>query len=219
MRTGSCQQTLLQSERTLTICVFFETARTPPDADAFGVARLEEAPSACAQGDHANRFCCSRLFLRLQTLPTIADQHLHTAVHNEEQLSALETAELSEPVTVWMKPTRACTVWVYVRNTRRRFISVSCQCKNVPPAGKYCQPFAGADEPDCGATEQQLDIFNTFCEGKPGMRSRGLSGILLWPQSHFDWARPGIILYGVSPLENRPWGPDFGFQPVMSPRV
>ncbi|EAO7968735.1 alanine racemase, partial [Salmonella enterica] len=52
---------------------------------------------------------------------------------------------------------------------------------------------------------------------KPGQRSIAASGgILLWPQSHFDWARPGIILYGVSPLEHKPWGPDFGFQPVMS---
>jgi alanine racemase len=64
------------------------------------------------------------------------------------------------------------------------------------------------------ATERQLDIFTTF-EGKPGMRSIAASGgILLWPQSHFDWARPGII-YGVSPLEINPGG-DFGFQPVMS---
>lgn len=41
-------------------------------------------------------------------------------------------------------------------------------------------------------------------------------GILLWPQSHFDWVRPGIILYGVSPLEDRSTGADFGCQPVMS---
>ncbi|WP_176133427.1 alanine racemase, partial [Salmonella enterica] len=66
-------------------------------------------------------------------------------------------------------------------------------------------------------TEHQLDIFNAFCQGKPGQRSIAASGgILLWPRSHFDWARPGIILYGVSPLEHKPWGPDFGFQPVMS---
>ncbi len=53
--------------------------------------------------------------------------------------------------------------------------------------------------------EKQLDIFNTFCEGKPGQRSIAASGgILLWPQSHFDWVRPGIILYGVSPLEIAP---------------
>ncbi|STI78592.1 alanine racemase [Escherichia coli] len=65
--------------------------------------------------------------------------------------------------------------------------------------------------------EKQLAIFNTFCEGKPGQRSIAASGgILLWPQSHFDWVRPGIILYGVSPLEDRSTGADFGCQPVMS---
>jgi alanine racemase len=46
----------------------------------------------------------------------------------------------------------------------------------------------------------------TFTEGKPGLRSIAASGgILLWPQSHFDWVRPtGIILYGVSPLDANP---------------
>lgn len=77
--------------------------------------------------------------------------------------------------------------------------------------------FARADEPECGVTERQLDIFTTFTEGKPGLRSIAASGgILLWPQSHFDWARPGIILYGVSPLENHSTGEDFGCLPVMS---
>ena len=32
----------------------------------------------------------------------------------------------------------------------------------------------------------------------------------------FDWVRPGIIPYGVSPLEDRSTGADFGCQPVMS---
>ncbi|MBL7344925.1 alanine racemase, partial [Escherichia coli] len=77
------------------------------------------------------------------------------------------------------------------------------QCKNVRQPVNIVSHFARADEPQSGATEKQLDIFNTFCEGKPGQRSIAASGgILLWPQSHFDWARPGIILYGVSPLED-----------------
>ena len=28
--------------------------------------------------------------------------------------------------------------------------------------------------------------------------------------------RPGIILYGVSPLDTHPWGAELGFQPAMS---
>src|SRR5699024_12219323 len=66
----------------------------------------------------------------------------------------------------------------------------STQCKNVRQPVNIVSHFARADEPKCGATEKQLAIFNTFCEGKPGQRSIAASGgILLWPQSHFDWVR------------------------------
>lgn len=153
-----------------------------------------------------NRFCSGRLF-EASDLPTIADQHLHTAVHNEEQLAALETAELSEPVTVWMKLDTGMHRLGVRPESAEAFYQRLSQCKNVRQPVNIVSHFARADEPECGATEQQLDIFNTFCEGKPGMRSIAASGgILLWPQSHFDWARPGIILYGVSPLENKPRG-------------
>lgn len=91
------------------------------------------------------------------------------------------------------------------------------QCKNVRQPVNVVSHFARADEPTCGATERQLDIFTTFTEGKPGLRSIAASGgILLWPQSHYDWVRPGIILYGVSPLDDRSTGKDFGCQPVMT---
>ena len=156
-----------------------ETARTLPDADAFGVARLEEALRLRA-GGITKPVLLLEGFFDARDLPTISAQHFHTAVHNEEQLAALEEASLDQPVNI-------------------------------------VSHFARADEPKCGATEKQLAIFNAFCEGKPGQRSIAASGgILLWPQSHFDWVRPGIILYGVSPLEDRSTGADFGCQPVMS---
>lgn len=67
-----------------------ETARTLPDADAFGVARLEEALRLRA-GESPNLYCYSKAF-DARDLPTISAQHFHTAVHNEEQLAALEEA-------------------------------------------------------------------------------------------------------------------------------
>lgn len=42
-----------------------ETARTLPDADAFGVARLEEALRLRAGGSR-NRFCCWKVFSKPQ---------------------------------------------------------------------------------------------------------------------------------------------------------
>ncbi|PBO40994.1 alanine racemase [Salmonella enterica] len=187
-----------------------ETARTLPDADAFGVARLEEALRLRAGG-------ITQPILLLEGFFDVSAQCLHTAVHNQEQLAALEAVELAEPVTVWMKLDTGMHRLGVRPEEAEAFYQRLTHCKNVRQPVNIVSHFARADEPECGATEHQLDIFNAFCQGKPGQRSIAASGgILLWPQSHFDWARPGIILYGVSPLEHKPWGPDFGFQPVMS---
>ena len=193
-----------------------ETARTLPDADAFGVARLEEA-LRLREGGITQPILLLEGFFNATDLPTIAAQHLHTAVHNIEQLEALETADISEPVTVWMKLDTGMHRLGVLPEDADAFYQRLSQCKNVRQPVNVVSHFARADEPECGATEKQLAIFTAFTDGKPGLRSIAASGgILLWPQSHFDWARPGIILYGVSPLEQKPGGPDFGMQSVMS---
>ncbi len=193
-----------------------ETARTLPDADAFGVARYEEAQRLRA-GGITQPVLLLEGFFDASELPEIARQNFHTAVHSVEQLEALEQADLPCPVTVWMKLDTGMHRLGIRPEEAEAFYQRLSQCKNVRQPVNIVSHFARADEPECGATENQLAIFNDFCEGKPGQRSIAASGgILLWPESHYDWVRPGIILYGVSPLETRPWGPDFDFQPVMS---
>lgn len=64
-----------------------ETARTLPDADAFGVARLEEALRLRA-GGITQPILLLEGFFDAADLPTISAQCLHTAVHNQEQLAA-----------------------------------------------------------------------------------------------------------------------------------
>ena len=193
-----------------------ETARTLPDADAFGVARLEEA-LRLREGGITQPILLLEGFFNAADLPTLVDNQLQTAVHSPEQLAALEQADLSQPVTVWMKLDTGMHRLGVRPDQAEAFYQRLCQCKTVRQPVNVVSHFARADEPECGATEKQLDIFNTFTDGKPGMRSIAASGgILLWPQSHYDWVRPGIILYGVSPLDGHPWGSEFGFQPAMS---
>lgn len=193
-----------------------ETARTLPDADAFGVARLDEA-LRLHEGGITQPILLLEGFFSPDELVAVAKNQLHTAVHCGEQLAALEAADLPEPVTVWMKlDTGMHRLGVHPEEADA-FYQRLTRCKNVRQPVNIVSHFARADEPECGATERQLDIFTTFCEGKPGLRSIAASGgTLLWPQSHFDWVRPGIILYGVSPLDRHPWGEDFGFLPAMT---
>ena len=41
------------------------------------------------------------------------------------------------------------------------------------------------------------------------------AGIIAFPDTHSDWVRPGLMLYGVSPLSDST-GIDEGLQPVMT---
>ncbi len=75
------------------VTVFLRPRERSPDADAFGVARLEEALRLRA-GGITKPVLLLEGFFDARDLPTISAQHFHTAVHNEEQLAALEEASL-----------------------------------------------------------------------------------------------------------------------------
>jgi alanine racemase len=193
-----------------------ETARALSDADAFGVARLEEA-LRLREGGIRQPILLLEGFFSPNDLPLLAQHQLMTTVHSEEQLLALEQAQLSEPVTVWMKLDTGMHRLGVRPEQAEAFWQRLSRCRNVRQPVNIISHFARADELESDATPRQLDIFNSFSAGKPGLRSIAASGgLLFWPDSHLDWVRPGIILYGVSPLEERPWGAELGFEPVMS---
>ncbi|MTD41320.1 alanine racemase [Erwinia sp. CPCC 100877] len=193
-----------------------ETARTLNDADAFGVARLEEALRLREGGIRQPILLLEGLFSP-DDLPLLVQHQLMTSVHCEEQLTALEQAQLSAPVTVWMKLDTGMHRLGVRPEQAEVFWQRLSRCRNVCQPVNLISHFARADERESDATPRQLDIFNHFSAGKPGLRSIAASGgLLFWPESHFDWVRPGIILYGVSPLEGHPWGAELGFKPAMS---
>ena len=62
----------------------------------------------------------------------------------------------------------------------------------------------------------QLRRFADATAGCPGERSIANSaGILAWPDARSEWARPGLMLYGIVPFRGES-GADFGLSPVMS---
>jgi len=195
-----------------------EVAHTLDDADALGVARFEEA-LRLREGGISKPIMLLEGFFHHHDLPTIAAQNFQTAIHSIEQLEALEQAELTQPIRVWMKLDSGMHRLGIRPEEAEAFYQRLSACKNVRQPVNIISHFARADELESDATPLQLACFNAFSANKPGERSIAASGgILFWPESHMDWVRPGIILYGISPLENHPWGQELGFQPVMSLR-
>jgi len=63
--------------------------------------------------------------------------------------------------------------------------------------------FASADDLDNNKTTNQIEVFNKACANIDAPKSIANSaGILGWEDSRVDWIRPGIMLYGSSPLMN-----------------
>ncbi len=74
--------------------------------------------------------------------------------------------------------------------------------------------FARADEP--GGVVEQLARFQALTGHLALPRSLANSAaILCHPDTHADWVRPGIMLYGASPFANRP-AAEFGLRPAMT---
>ncbi|EKN4208009.1 alanine racemase [Yersinia ruckeri] len=192
-----------------------ETAHTLQDADCYGVARIGEA-LMLRSGGIVKPILLLEGFFSAEDLPVLVVNHIETAVHSIEQLEALEQADLPYPINVWMKLDTGMHRLGVRPDEAEAFYQRLSACYNVVQPINIMSHFSQADEPEVSATRQQIECFDTFVADKPGKQSIAASGgILLWPDSHRDWVRPGIVLYGVSPIEQKN-GADFGLQPGMT---
>jgi len=74
---------------------------------------------------------------------------------------------------------------------------------------------AGADDVSDRRTAAQLRRFKRATAAFKAARSLANSAaVMKWPRTHFDWVRPGIMLYGGAPLLGAR-GPELGLSPVM----
>lgn len=172
------------------------------DAEGFGVASIEEA-LILREAGIAHPVVLLEGFYTADELPVIAKHRLGVVVHHEHQLELLERTALPYPVQVWLKidsgmhrlgfrPEQAVGVYGRLK-----------ACANVLERIRLFTHLANADEREDPTTLHQVECFETAVEGLEGERSIANSGgILGWPATHGDWARPGIMLYGVSPFSD-----------------
>ncbi|GGQ08795.1 alanine racemase [Shewanella litoralis] len=169
-------------------------------ADGFGLARLEEALQLRAGGVEGKLLLLEGFF-RQSDLPILVSHNIDTVVHHESQLQMLETIKLDKPVTVWIK---IDTGMHRIGFTLDQFDSIYqrlLQCPQVAKPIHLMTHFACADEPDNKMTQTQINAFEELISGLDGDRTLANSaGTLFWPSSQADWIRPGIALYGVSPV-------------------
>ena len=183
-------------------------------ADAFGVVCMEEAISLREAGIDRPVVLLEGLF-DADDLALIHGYQLDVVIHHISQLEILEQNRLTQPLNVWLK----IDTGMHRLGFAPQQVAAVCErLEKLPRLGhlRYFSHFACADEAENPATPFQLDCFRKTCADLQGERSLANSAaVLAWPASHADWVRPGIMLYGSSPLFGKTAG-ELDLQPVMT---
>ncbi|NMT64089.1 alanine racemase [Marinobacter orientalis] len=184
------------------------------DAPRFAVACIEEAqaireagighPVVLLQGVHS-----------ADDLAICAREGFEMVVHSDHQLDWLEHA--AETPTLWLKVNTgmnrlgfAPVMLVEVMDRLERY---AVQQKVVG----FVTHFACADDVASSFTDEQTRLFTEAVADWPSLqKSAGNSAAHFLPgQPLFDLSRPGIMLYGASPMLEKT-GPQLGLKPVMT---
>lgn len=182
-------------------------------ADGFAMLNLEEAILLRELG-WKGPILMLEGFFHADELALFDKYRLTTSVHSNWQIKALQQAKLHAPLDIYVKvnsgmnrlgfmPDRLQIVWQQLR-----------ALANVSEM-TLMSHFAEAENPH-GIVEPMRRI-EQAAEGLDCPRSLANSAATLWhPESHFNWVRPGIVLYGASPSGLWQDVANTGLKPVMT---
>lgn len=190
-------------------------AKALSQADGFGVACCEEAILLREAGMLHPILLLEGIFSERE-LPYIIKHNFHMVVHCIEQIEWLEQQRLAKPVRVWLKLDTGMHRLGFSPESFPKIYQRLRENINVRKPIALMTHFACADNKADSATAEQIKVFNATTLQLEGIASLANSAaIIAWPESHRDWVRPGIMLYGASPF-TQGTANDYQLKPVMS---
>ena len=182
------------------------------EADGFAVASIDEALQIRQTGWTKPVLLLEGIFSE-DELPLCRQHRLSMVVHNRQQLDFLQQAG-SEPLPpLFLKLNSGMNRLGF---TPADFGSALHSLRQLPSITEInlTSHFATADEPS--GIHQQMQVINSAFAGLAYPRSLANSAaIFRYPDSHADWVRPGIALYGASPFPDST-GSQLGLRPAMT---
>ena len=141
----------------------------------------------------------------------LAAQHkLELVVHKQQQVDDLQVSRVAHAFKIWLKIDsgmhRLGIATSEVEKNYQQLNTMNCVDSIV-----LCTHLASADQVNSDFTLKQLSCFQQAIASTLATHRRSntkeielsianSAGILAWPQSHTQWNRPGIMLYGLSPF-------------------
>ncbi|HED14975.1 MAG TPA: alanine racemase [Gammaproteobacteria bacterium] len=185
-------------------------------ADGLAVASVEEGVALREAGLQLPITVLSSIWER-SDVEALLTWNLDPVLHNPQQLSLFAKCTNSRQLSPWLKiDTGMHRVGIAPDQIPSSIasLSVASWVKEL----RLMTHFACADDIDNRATTRQLGCFMQVTKNTKLVRSAANSAaVIAWPASHLEWVRPGIMLYGCSPMLEGD-GRVLGLQPVMTLR-
>ncbi|MGQ0578996.1 MAG: alanine racemase [Betaproteobacteria bacterium] len=187
-------------------------ARALADVDAFALLELDDAIRLRDAG-YRQRILLLEGFFHADELPVILHHGFSVVIHNEEQIAQLGKLHADRKLEVFVKLNTGMNRLGFPADQASRVLE---QLKALPCIGEVVLTTHFSDAEGVSGIEWQMREFERHV-ARPGYaRSLANSAALLrFPEARGEWVRPGIMLYGASPLEERT-GAKIGLRPAMS---
>jgi alanine racemase len=186
-------------------------AKHLPQADAFGVACLQEAV-ALRQAGIAQPVTVLQGFQHRDELVQFAELNIRPVVHQEWQVSALES--FVGKISPWLKVNTGMGRLGVAMEQAVPLWSRLKACESAVECGLMSH-FANADEPGHVINKKQITAMQQLAQQLSAPLSMANSGGLVnFPEIQADWVRPGIMLYGSSPTHKHT-AAELDLRPVM----
>ena len=188
------------------------TARALSGADGFALLDLADG-LRLRQAGLRQPIVLLEGFFSGDEIPAITAHRFTPVVHHRAQVQMLAAAQLSRKLDVLLKLNTGMNRLGFHPT---EFCAALEALKNIPAVNSITlmTHFASADEAEGVAA--QLDCFNRAAGDAALPRCLANSAaILRYPETHADFVRPGIMLYGASPFPGQT-AESLGLKPVMT---
>jgi len=172
-------------------------------ADAYGVACIEEAIELINSGIDKTPILLLEGVFEKTELVLVEKHSLIVTVCNSIQLQWLLDADLNRPIDVFVKYDSGMGRLGFQDDSFIQAINLLEKSNNIGEITLMTH-FSSADALGSTLTTKQISNFdNTLYSEKYPASLANSAAILKWSESHREYVRPGIMLYGSSPFSEK----------------
>ena len=191
-----------------------QTAQALKSVDGFALLELDAAVSLRDAG-YQQPILLLEGFFSTQELALFEQYHLSAVIHHHEQVAMLMASKHPQ-LNLFLKINTGMNRLGLLPEKVSAIIN-QLRENHYPKNITLMTHFASADDPSQhDSVIQQLQCFQQAAHTHAQPCSLANSAaIIRYPQSHADWVRPGIMLYGASPFADQT-AADLNLRPVMT---